>query len=418
LRGVTAQVLAPHIDELSACSSTFYFYWIFGYGLQELSMKFSVQREDIHQAAAAVQRATATRVIQPILSNILIIAENEKLKLSATDLDFAIETSIPAHIVEAGQSTLSAKKLSEILGKLPNSREIEFDIDHQTQMARIQSGTAIFDMRTLPSDDFPIIPSLDNTVSEDGVGGILEVDAKALTRAINQTTFAAASYDANNVLGGVYFQINADGLEMAATDGSRLARRVEAVDSSQATSMNPVSAIIPARTLQEFMKLSASDSNNPTVKIAIYNGQISFRTARYYVLSRLLDGQYPKYNQLIPLDNKVVAYANRKEFIECLERTAVMANERTNIVKMMLDGNVLSLAAQTPDVGDSKDTMSVHYDGEPLNIAFNYKYVLDALKVIESDDVRMETNGPLAPTLFKAREENGYLCLVMPVQVK
>jgi len=380
-------------------------------------MKFSVQREDIHQAVAAVQRATATRVIQPILSNILIIADNEKLKLSATDLDFAIETSIPAHIVIAGQSTLSAKKLSEILGKLPNSREVEFDIDHKTQMARIQSGTAIFDMRTLPSDDFPIVPALDETVADadSGVGGVLEVDAKALARAINQTTFAAASYDANNVLGGVYFQINADGLEMAATDGSRLARRVEAV---QSVSLGPVSAIIPARTLQEFLKLSASDSGNPTVKIAIYNGQISFRTSRYYVLSRLLDGQYPKYNQLIPQENKVIAYANRKEFIECLERTAVMANERTNIVKMMLEGNLLSLAAQTPDVGDSKDTLSIHYDGEPLNIAFNYKYVLDALKVIESDDVRMETNGPLAPTLFKAREENGYLCLVMPVQVK
>jgi DNA polymerase-3 subunit beta len=380
-------------------------------------MKFSVQREDIHQAVAAVQRATATRVIQPILSNILIIAENEKLKLSATDLDFAIETSIPAHIVVAGQSTLSAKKLSEILGKLPNSREVEFDIDHETQMARIQSGTAIFDMRTLPSDDFPIVPALDETVADadSGVGGVLEVDAKALARAINQTTFAAASYDANNVLGGVYFQINADGLEMAATDGSRLARRIEAV---QSVSLGPVSAIIPARTLQEFLKLSASDSGNPTVKIAIYNGQISFRTSRYYVLSRLLDGQYPKYNQLIPQENKVVAYANRKEFIECLERTAVMANERTNIVKMMLEGNLLSLAAQTPDVGDSKDTLSIHYEGEPLNIAFNYKYVLDALKVIESDDVRMETNGPLAPTLFKAREENGYLCLVMPVQVK
>jgi len=389
-------------------------------GLQELSMKFSVQREDIHQAVAAVQRATATRVIQPILSNILIIADSEKLKLSATDLDFAIETSIPAHIAVAGQSTLSAKKLSEILGKLPNSREVEFDIDHETQMARIQSGTAIFDMRTLPSDDFPIVPALDETVADadSGVGGVLEVDANALARAINQTTFAAASYDANNVLGGVYFQINADGLEMAATDGSRLARRVEAVDTTQSVSLGPVSAIIPARTLQEFMKLSSSDSGNPTVKIAIYNGQISFRTSRYYVLSRLLDGQYPKYNQLIPQENKVIAYANRKEFIECLERTAVMANERTNIVKMMLDGNLLSLAAQTPDVGDSKDTLSIHYDGEPLNIAFNYKYVLDALKVIESDDVRMETNGPLAPTLFKAREENGYLCLVMPVQVK
>lgn len=374
-------------------------------------MKFSAQREDIHQAVAAVQRATATRVIQPILSNILIESQGTNtLKLSATDLDFGIETTIPAQILEEGRTTLSAKKLSEIISKLPNNREIAFEIDEAVQTARIQCGTALFDMRTLPADEFPTIKQID---SQD----FLEVDGKAFVRAINQTAFAAASYDANNVLGGVYFQLNANGLEMAATDGSRLARRIEAVKDGSAATLN-VSAIIPAKTLQEFLKLCASDVNEQPVRIAILDGQISFRTPRYYVMSRLLDGQYPKYNQLIPAENKIVAFANKKIFIDSLERTAVMANERTNIVKLVFDKNNLSLAAQTPDVGDSKDTMDISYDGDTLNIAFNYKYVIDALKVIESDDVRMETNGPLSPTIFKGREENGYLCLVMPVQVK
>ena len=374
-------------------------------------MKFSAQREDIHQAVAAVQRATATRVIQPILSNILIESQgDDTLKLSATDLDFGIETTIPAQIHVEGRTTLSAKKLSEIISKLPNQQEIVFEMDDAVQTTRIQCGTALFDMRTLPADEFPVIKQID---AQD----FLEVDGKAFVRAINQTAFAAASYDANNVLGGVYFQLNAQGLEMAATDGSRLARRIEAVKEGQTVNMN-VSAIIPAKTLQEFLKLCASDVNEQPVRIAIQDGQISFRTPRYYVMSRLLDGQYPKYNQLIPAENKIVAFANKKIFIDSLERTAVMANERTNIVKLVFDKNNLSLAAQTPDVGDSKDTMDINYDGETLNIAFNYKYVIDALKVIESDDVRMETNGPLSPTIFKGREENGYLCLVMPVQVK
>lgn len=372
-------------------------------------MKFSVQRDDMHQAVAAVQRATATRVIQPILSNILIeTVGKDTLKLSATDLDFAIETTIPATVLEEGRTTLSARKLFEIIAKLPSSREVAFEIEEAVQTARIQSGTSVFDMRTLPADEFPLIKQID---SQD----YMEVDAKAFIKAINQTAFAAASYDANNVLGGVYFQLNANGLEMAATDGSRLARRVEPVDSQW--SGKEVFAIIPAKTLQEFLKMAGSDAELP-VRIAIQDGQISFRTARYYVLSRLLDGQYPKYNQLIPAENKIVAYANKKAFIDSLERAAVMANERTNIVKLVLDKNNLSLAANTPDVGDSKDTMDILYDGEPLSIAFNYKYVLDALKVIESEDVRMETNGALSPTIFKAKEENGYLCLVMPVQVK
>jgi DNA polymerase III subunit beta len=374
-------------------------------------MKFSVQREDIHQAVAIVQRATATRVIQPILSNILIESLGpETLKLSATDLDFAIETTLPAKILEDGRTTLSAKKLAEILSKLTNNQEISFEIEEAVQTARIQCGTALFDMRTLPADEFPPIKQIDEQ-------DFLAVDGKAFVRAINQTAFAAASYDANNVLGGVYFQLNEQGLEMAATDGSRLARRIEAVKEGNSTNLN-VSAIIPAKTLQEFLKLCAADVGEQPVKVAIQEGQISFRTNRFYVLSRLLDGQYPKYNQLIPAENKIVAFANKKAFIDSLERTAVMANERTNIVKLVLDKGNMSLAAQTPDVGDSKDTLEVLYDGDTLNIAFNYKYVIDALKVIESEDVRMETNGPLSPTIFKGKEENGYLCLVMPVQVK
>lgn len=374
-------------------------------------MKFSVQREDIHQAVAAVQRATATRVIQPILSNILIESiGTESLKLSATDLDFAIETTIPAKVPEEGRTTLSAKKLAEIISKLAGGREIVFEIEEAVQTARIQCGTALFDMRTLPADEFPQIKQIDTNE-------YLEVDGKAFIRSINQTAFAAASYDANNVLGGVFFQLNERGLEMAATDGSRLARRIEAVSEGAGVQLN-VSAIIPAKALQEFLKLCSSDINEQPVRLAIQEGQISFRTPRFYVLSRLLDGQYPKYNQLIPAENKIVAFANKKAFIDSLERTAVMANERTNIVKLSLDKGNMSLAAQTPDVGDSKDTLEVLYDGDTLNIAFNYKYVIDALKVIESEDVRMETNGPLSPTIFKGKEENGYLCLVMPVQVK
>jgi DNA polymerase-3 subunit beta len=268
----------------------------------------------------------------------------------------------------------------------------------------------VFDIRTLPADEFPVIKQLDPAKS-------MEVQLKALVKSINQTCFAAASQDMNNVLGGVFFQLQGDTLEMAATDGSRLARRMEVL--SSAPMAENVSAIIPARALQEFLKLAGtSPSEEETVSLTIQDGQIAFRTARYYVMSRLLDGQYPKYQQLIPQTNTHVVYANRHSLIASLERVAVMANERTNVVKMAFDSGSMSLVANTPDVGDSRDSLPVDYAGEPLNIAFNYKYVLDALKVIDSDDVRVEMNGSLSPTLFKAKEENGYLCLVMPVQVK
>ncbi|MEB3286464.1 MAG: DNA polymerase III subunit beta [Vampirovibrionales bacterium] len=383
-------------------------------------MKFSVLRDDIHAAVNTVQRATATRVIQPILSNILIESTGaDRLKLAATDLDLAIETSISATVVAQGKTTLSAKKLSEIINRLPNGSQITFEIDEQLQSARIECGKSVFDMRTLPAEEFPLIKQIDQAQ-------YLDVSQKALVKAVNQTVFAAASYDANNVLGGVYFQLNGNGLEMAATDGSRLARRLEPVavealngaNNAEAVINQDITAIIPAKALQEFLKLAGSGDSEAPVRLAIQDGQIAFRSERFYLLSRLLDGQYPKYHQLIPAENKYVIYAKKQEFISSIERAAVMANERTNIVKMQFaDGNA-SLAAQTPDVGDASDNLSVTYDGEPLSIAFNYKFVLDALKVIESDDVRLETNGSLSPTLFRSKEENDYLCLVMPVQVK
>lgn len=376
-------------------------------------MKFNVLRDDIYQAVNTVQRATATRVIQPILANILIESLGaDTLKLSATDLDLAIETTVSATVQQEGKTTLSAKKLSEIINKLPNGVSITVDIDHQTQTARIQSGNSVFDMRTLPADEFPLIKQIDQS-------NYLDVHHKAFAKAINQTVFAAASYDANNVLGGVYFQLSSSGLEMAATDGSRLARRLEPVSVSNGSGpLKDVTAIIPAKALQEFLKLAGTGEGEATVRLAIEDSQIAFRTERFYMLSRLLDGQYPKYQQLIPAENKYVIYAKKQEFISSIERAAVMANERTNIVKMQFSSGSASLAAQTPDVGDASDNLNVTYDGEPLNIAFNYKFVLDALKVIETDDVRLETNGSLSPTLFRSKDENDYLCLVMPVQVR
>ncbi len=371
-------------------------------------MKFSIQQDQFQQAIAGVQRATATRVIQPILAHVLIESiDNDKLRLSATDLDFAIETILPAMILEPGKTTINAKKMLEMVSKLPKET-IMVEADPATQTARIQCGSSLFDVRTLPADEFPLIKQIDKEQS-------VEVYLDAFIRGVQHTVFAAASYEANNVLGGVFFKLTNGELEMAATDGSRLARCVETLEGS--TISETVSAIIPAKTLQELIKL-LSGLTDKTLRIAIKDGQIAFRTESFYVLSRLLDGQYPQYEQLIPKEYQIIAYANRQALINSLERTAVMANERTNIVKMTFDKGNLSLMAQTPDVGDSKDKVDIQYEGDEMNIAFNYKFVLDALKVIESDDVRMELNGGLSPTLFKSRDENGFLCLVMPVQVK
>ena len=378
-------------------------------------MKFTVQRDDFYLAVNSVQRATATRVIQPILANILIECESSTapLKLSATDLDFSLQTSLNAEISIPGRATLSAKKLSEILAKLPSKAMVQFEIDPVVQSCHISCGSSVFDMRTLPAEEFPSIPVIDSSTA-------IELSLPALVQCIKQTEFAASKTDTNNILGGVFFKLSSDGLDLVSTDGSRLARRKESLEGL--TLAETVTAIIPARTLQEFMKLAQTNAGEQTdtALVAIQNGQVFLSTTRFNAVSRLLDGQYPRYEQLIPRECKLQAKMNRAALTAALERTAVMANKRTYIVRMTLSQGQLVLAADTPDVGNSKDMMPIHYDAtEDLTIAFNFHFVLDALKVMDGDDLLMETNGALAPTLFKdADTPDAYLCLVMPVQVK
>lgn len=378
-------------------------------------MKFTVHRDDFYLAVNSVQRATATRVIQPILANILIECDSstDPLKVSATDLDFSLQTSLNAEISIPGRATLSAKKLSEILAKLPSKSMVQFEIDPVVQSCHISCGSSVFDMRTLPAEEFPAIPVIDATAA-------IELSLPALVQCIKQTEFAASKTDTNNILGGIFFKLSPDMLDLVSTDGSRLARRKEALQGL--TLAETITAIIPARTLQEFMKLAQTNATETTetALVAIQNGQVFLSTTRFNAVSRLLDGQYPRYEQLIPRECKLQAKMNRAALTAALERTAVMANERTSIVRMTLSQGQLVLAADTPDVGNSKDMMPIHYDAaEDLTIAFNFRFVLDALKVMDGDDVLMETNGALAPTLFKdADKPEAYLCLVMPVQVK
>ena len=379
-----------------------------------MMVKFDVARDDILQGVNSVQRATATRVIQPILSNILFEAsELGTLRLSATDLDFSLQALIKADVQTAGKTTLSSRVLAEILAKLPPKSTVTFDVDLNVQSCKLSCGSATFELRTLPAEEFPVIPSIDPSIA-------VELDLDALVRGIKQSEFAASKQDANNILGGIYFKLSNGVLDMVATDGSRLARHTELLETSD--TVTALAHIIPAKTLQEFQKLVTTfgKAEGEKVAIAVKEGQIFLSTERYNAVSRLLDGQYPRYEQLIPKECSITAVMNRVALMSALDRTSVLANDRTQIVKMNFANDQLRFAADTPDVGNSHDSMPVQFNNpNELQIAFNFRFVLDALKVMTGDEVRLETNGSLAPTLFKDQATpDRYLCLVMPVQVK
>jgi len=370
-------------------------------------MRFIVQKEDIYNGLNSVIKATALRGVQPVLSNVLIeTLEDSKIKLCATDLDISIEVNINAEIEEQGSITLPAKKLYEIVAKLPN-KPVKFLLNIENNLTTIVCENSKFDLIGISASEFPPIshPEGDEAI---------EIEINPLLNAIKKTVFATATYDSNNVLSGVYFNISSDKLEMAATDGNRLSRVVENIKNED---KKEYSIVIPSRTLNEFLRI-ISGSSEENVSITVKNGQISFKFENKLITSRLLEGHYPKYQQLIPSNYQIVAISDRDSLIASLDRTATMVNERTSIVKLVFTENKLSLSADTPDLGDSQDEIDIEYAGDELKIAFNYKYILDSLKVMDSDKIKIELGGPLASALFKPDSEEDFLTLIMPVQVR
>jgi len=369
-------------------------------------MQFTIQKDAIYNGLNVVGKAAASRGIQPVLSNVLMeINEEGLLRLCATDLDISIEMQVPAIVVKAGKITIPSKKLFEIVSKLP-SEAVIFSLNEENNVMEIKCGKSKFDIKGISASEFPQIeyPETDECVN---------IEISPLLKAVKQTTFSTATYDTNNVLSGVLFRINGNILEMAATDGNRLARVKENIENKEE---KDYSVVIPCRTLKEFAGI-LSGVDDKSVAITVKKSQILFKLKDRCIASRLIEGQYPAYEQLIPKNYEIVAVADKIALNQAIDRASTMVNERTNIVKMNFSENKLKLTADTPDFGDSCDELDVDFSSEELNIAFNHKYIQDFLKVVESDKVRVELNGPLAGTLFKPEGEEDFLCLIMPVQV-
>ncbi|MDD3013808.1 MAG: DNA polymerase III subunit beta [Candidatus Gastranaerophilales bacterium] len=370
-------------------------------------MQFTVQKENLYTGLNTTIRAIAVKNIRPVLSNVLIETIDENfIKISATDLDLSIIINIPALIVIPGSITLPARKLIEIVSKLPD-KPVNFTLNTENNIVNITCEKSKFDLLGIPAGEFPPILQLESNESVD-------IEIEPLLKAIKQTAFTSANYDSNNVLSGVFCLIKDNSLEMVATDGNRLSKSVKTITNKE---NKEYSIIIPSRTLVEFTRV-LSGVNNDTVSVTVQNNQISFNLQDRQLISRLLDGQYPKYNQLIPSNYEVLAKIDKTQLISSLERTSTMVNERTSIVKLIFTGNNLQLMAETPDLGDSSDQIDIEYQGDELKIAFNYKYILDVLNVLDSDNIKIELSGSLSATLIKPDSEEDYLYLIMPVQIR
>ncbi len=319
-----------------------------------------------------------------------------------------------AEVISEGKITLSAKTLEEIVNKLSN-KPIVLKLDDETNVVTISCGKSKFELIGINADEYPKV--FDETQNEEEFKEF-KIKTGLLNKGIKQTAFSTAQNETGSVLSGVCFNISSNILEMVATDGNRLTRARKDIDSKE----EEVMFISPSRTLLEVSRI-ISMLKDESVRFILKKNKIVFEFENVTFQSRLIEGTYPKYQQLIPATNEKTVTIDREELIQAIELVSVMVNERTNIVKFNFENNSLEISTNTPEAGSGKDTLDIEYDYENLLIAFNYKYVLDSLKNMDSKNVKIEMSTNLSASIFKPEsenneEDNNYICLIMPVQVR
>ncbi|SDZ95449.1 DNA polymerase-3 subunit beta [Thalassobacillus cyri] len=378
-------------------------------------MKFIIQREQLMESVQNVMKAISSRTTIPILTGMKLEASEQGVKLTGSDSDISIESFIPAEEdgivyveqIEPGSIVLQAKYFPDIVRKLPqNTVEIETD-NHRN--VTIRSGSAEFHLNGQDAEEYPQLPQLH---TEDS----FELPIDLLKNLIRQTVFAVSTSETRPILTGVNVKIENEELQFTATDSHRLASRKLPLK-SQETQISFNNVVIPGKSLTELNKI-LTDSDQ-VIEISVTDNQILFRTKHLYFLSRLLDGNYPETSRLIPDESKTVVTMDAKELLQSIDRASLLAREnRNNVVRLITKGgNQIEINGNSPEVGDVVEEVNAEtIEGEELKISFSAKYMMDALKAVGSDQVKVEFTGAMRPFLIRATDNNQVLQLILPVR--
>ncbi|MBM3878343.1 MAG: DNA polymerase III subunit beta [Verrucomicrobia bacterium] len=368
-------------------------------------MKLTIAREQIILGLQAVQNVVGTRTTLPILSNVLLRADEGGLGLTATDLDVTIACVVEAQVGKRGATTLPAKRLFSIVRELATP-EIEIEVDERN-LCTLQSGGSFFRIHGLAADDFPPVPEL-------GERKKVVVPQAKLKGMLRRTAFAASTDETRYVLNGLLFSLKEHKITMVATDGRRLALTDEEVDVDPE---NQAEYIVPTKAINELNRLLVGDGE---VELVSTENQVAFtlrdpKGFTVLVWSKLVDGTYPNYRQVIPSESRERVSLPREELLQALRRAEIMTSDKSNSVKLAFSKNNLSITANTPDVGEARESLAVNYRGVELSIAFNPSFFLEALKALDDDEVFLELTDELSPGVVKT---NGpFLYVIMPMRM-
>ena len=375
-------------------------------------MKFKINKDHFSNGLQQVLNVVGTRAAMPILGNVLIEAESGHLSLTTTNLDIGIRCRITADIEAEGSITLPVRKLATIVKELPQ-KEVLVQVESNNQ-AKITSGGSLFKVMGIATDDFPPLPTFENQ-------HVFQLEQQDLLSMLKSVSFAQSTDENRYILNGVYFNFSDDNLTLVATDGRRLALTNFELNTNDSDSGN---LILPAKTVTEIERLVGKGES---VKIAFNDRQVAFEIAidddegdsglvdQIYLVSKIVEGNFPNYRQVIPKETEHRVKIERELFLECVHRAALVTSEKSNSVKFKMSDNLMEISGSSTEYGESHETMAIAYTGPEVQVAFNPSFIEEPLRALTQDEIYFEFKDELSPGIVKTL--NNFICVIMPLRL-
>jgi DNA polymerase-3 subunit beta len=363
-------------------------------------MKFRISKEAFLDGLQKVQHVVSSRTTLPILSNVLLVARDGRLSFTTTDLDVGISGSVEAMIEREGATTLPAKKLVSIVRELPSS-EVEVSVDSKNH-ASIRSGPSFFKIIGLGESEFPPLPDFSNAKD-------FKIPQQILKDGLKKTSYAISTDETRYVLNGIFASLRGGKMTLVATDGRRLAM-VESDLEFPASHESDV--IIPTKAVQELQRLLGDEGE---AIMNLTDSQVSFQIGDTLLCSKLIDGNYPNYRQVIPGDSNERVIISREALLETVRRVSLLSSDKSNSIKLVFNSNQIEISANSPDVGEALETIDVVYNGAPIQIAFNPEFLQAPLRALDSNDIYLDLIDEMSPGVI--RIEGSFLYVLMPMRV-